>query len=47
MIKPPVKFCVPQNPTDFNPHEEQGVTAYVPRGLKAVKITVELSAQLF
>ena len=44
---PPVKFGVPQKPTDFNLHEEQGVTAYVPRGLEVVQITVELSELLF
>ncbi len=44
---PPVKFGVPQNPADFDLHEEQGVTVYMPRGLDVVQITVELSGILF
>ena len=44
---PPVRFGVPQNPADFNLHEEQGVTVYMPRGLEVVNITVELSEFLF
>ena len=44
---PPVKFGVPQNLADFDLHEEQGVSVYMPRGLEVVNITVELSEFLF
>ena len=44
---PAVRFGMPQQLADFNIHQEQGVTVYIPRGLELVNITIELSKILF
>ena len=44
---PAVRLGTPQQLSNFNIQQEQGVTVYVPRGLELVNITIELSTFLF
>ena len=44
---PAVRLGTPQQLSNYNIQQEQGVTVYVPRGLELVNITIELSTFLF